>query len=58
MPEYSLSLLGGFKLSGPDGQRIELTSKKLLWDGPTMRFTNSDEANKFLRREYRPGWSV
>ena len=29
MPEYSLSLLGGFKLSGPDGQRIELTSKKL-----------------------------
>jgi DNA-binding SARP family transcriptional activator len=29
VPEYSLSLLGGFKLSGPDGQRIELTSKKL-----------------------------
>ncbi len=36
--------------------REELTTRKLMWDGPNMRFTNSDDANKFLRREYRPGW--
>ena len=36
--------------------RQELTSKKLLWDGPSMRFTNSETANKFLKREYREGW--
>ena len=33
--------------------REELTTKKLLWDGPNLRFTNSDTANKFLKREYR-----
>jgi hypothetical protein len=36
----------------------ELTRKKLLWDGPGLRFTNSDEANKYLRTEYRQGWSL
>jgi len=36
----------------------ELTRKRLLWDGPNLRFTNSDEANKFLRTEYRQGWSL
>ena len=38
--------------------REELTFKRLLWDGEAMRFTNSDEANKFLKREYRQGWGV
>jgi predicted dehydrogenase len=38
--------------------REEMTRKKLLWDGPNLRFTNSDEANKFLRNEYRQGWSL
>jgi predicted dehydrogenase len=38
--------------------REELTTKALLWDGPNLRFTNSDEANKFLRREYRAGWTL
>jgi hypothetical protein len=38
--------------------REELTTKKLLWDGAQMRFTNSSEANKFLRTEYRAGWSL
>ena len=37
--------------------REELTFKKLHWDGEAMRFTNSDEANKFLKREYRQGWT-
>jgi predicted dehydrogenase len=38
--------------------RQELTLKKLLWDSEAFRFTNSDEANAFLRREYREGWSL
>jgi predicted dehydrogenase len=32
--------------------------KKLLWDGPNMKITNDAEANKFLHREYRAGWSL
>jgi predicted dehydrogenase len=38
--------------------REEMTRKKLLWDPPNMKFTNSTEASKFLRREYRAGWSL
>lgn len=38
--------------------RQELTTRKLLWDAAAMRFTNSDEANRFLRREYRAGWTL
>ena len=38
--------------------REELTTKKLFWDGVNLRFTNSEEANKSLKREYREGWSL
>lgn len=38
--------------------REELTTKKLLWDSEQFKFTNSDEANKHLRREYRAGWKL
>jgi predicted dehydrogenase len=38
--------------------REELTTKKLLWDGVNLRFTNSEEANTFLKSEYRAGWSL
>ena len=38
--------------------REELTQKKLLWDAETLRFTNHEPANQFLRREYRSGWEV
>jgi predicted dehydrogenase len=31
---------------------------KLQWDGPGMRVTNDPPANRFLRREYRPGWTL
>jgi hypothetical protein len=34
------------------------TGKKLYWDGPNMRFTNNDEANKYLHRKYRRGWTL
>jgi hypothetical protein len=29
--------------------------KKLLWDGKNMKITNFDEANAFVKREYRSG---
>jgi len=30
--------------------------KKLLWDGNNMKITNFDDANQFVKREYREGW--
>ena len=31
---------------------------KLEWDGAKMRFTNNNEANKYLRPSFRKGWSL
>ena len=30
----------------------------LLWDGENMKITNFDDANQFVKREYRSGWHV
>ncbi len=30
--------------------------KKLLWDAPNMKITNFDEANQYVKRDYRQGW--
>jgi predicted dehydrogenase len=38
--------------------REDLTICRLAWDGPALRFTNLEDANKFVRREYRSGWSI
>jgi predicted dehydrogenase len=38
--------------------REDMTRYKLLWDAPNLRITNLPEANQFLRREYRKGWSI
>lgn len=32
--------------------------KKLLWDAKNMKVTNFDEANEFVKRTYREGWSL
>lgn len=32
--------------------------KKLLWDGIHMKITNFDDANQFVKREYRQGGSL
>lgn len=32
--------------------------KKLLWDAKNMKITNFDEANAFVKREYRAGWTM
>ncbi len=32
--------------------------KRLLWDARNMKITNFDEANAFVKRNYREGWSL
>jgi hypothetical protein len=32
--------------------------KKLLWDTQNMKVTNFDEANQFVKRQYREGWDL
>lgn len=60
-----------FELSGPMaevvllgniavrmGQQLYESGLKLYYDGPNMRITNMPEANKYIRREYRKGWTL
>ncbi len=35
-----------------------LGRKKLLWDAANMKVTNFEEANQFVKREYRNGWDL
>jgi predicted dehydrogenase len=35
-----------------------LGRKRLVWDAKNMKITNFDEANQFVKREYRDGWSL
>jgi predicted dehydrogenase len=55
-------LLAEVVLLGNVALRVELREKltrmKLLWDGPNMKITNLPEANQFLQREYRKGWTL
>ncbi len=41
--------------SAADPKKMEYPGRyiKLLWDGPNMKVTNFDEANQFVKREYR-----
>jgi hypothetical protein len=32
--------------------------KKVLYDGANMQFTNAPDANQYLTREYRSGWTL
>jgi predicted dehydrogenase len=38
--------------------REDLTLCRLEWDAENLRFTNLEEANRFLKRDYRPGWTL
>jgi len=49
-------LLGNVALR-PELQEA-MNQTKLLWDGPNLKITNIPEANEFLRREYRQGWTL
>ncbi len=43
-------------LLGNIALRVGQLGKKLEYDAEKMRFTNSDEANKYITKEYRKGW--
>ena len=43
-------------LLGVAVQRVP--GEKLQWDGKNLRFTNNDEANKYIHTPYRDGWSL
>ena len=58
-------LMGNLAIRSCDIQRkkdkdIEYPGRniKLVWDGPNMKITNFDEANQFVKRIYREGWSL
>ena len=38
--------------------REEMTKRVLTWDPIGLRFTNSEAATQFLRRNYREGWTL
>ncbi|MGN7719539.1 Gfo/Idh/MocA family protein [Chitinophaga sp. 22620] len=43
-----------------DGKGFDYPGRyiKLLWDGPNMKITNFDDANQFVKRTYRDGWTL
>ena len=53
-----------FDVSGPLTEIVLLgnlalrTGRRLEWDGPNMKVINFPEANKYVHREYREGWSL
>ncbi len=38
--------------------REDLTLYRLKWDAEQLKFTNLEDANKFVRNEYRTGWTL
>ena len=56
---------GDFLLAGPISDAFNLGAvslrmggARLVFDAATGKVTNRPEANKFLRRDYRPGWEL
>jgi len=53
-----------FDYSGPLSETILLgnvaarAGQKLFWDGPNFKITNISDGEKYLKREYREGWSL
>lgn len=54
-----------FDYSGPLSEMVlmgnlavRFPNQQLLWDGEKMEVTNSKEANTFVRRQYRQGWTL
>jgi predicted dehydrogenase len=48
--------LRSYAMQGPNGTTPG--RKTLLWDAKNMKITNFDEANQFVKREYREGWAL
>ena len=49
--------LRSYAMRDPEGRGFP-GRKKLLWDAKNMKITNFDEANQFVKREYRAGWKL
>lgn len=55
---------GSFLYAGPVTETILLGAvalrarRKVDYDSANMKITNYEEANKFLTRDYRPGWEI
>jgi hypothetical protein len=49
--------LRSYAMRGPNGEGYP-GRKKLLWDARNMKITNFDDANQFVKREYREGWTL
>ena len=54
-----------FDFSGPLSEMVlmgnlavRFPNQQLLWDGENMQVRNHKEANAFVRREYRGGWTL
>jgi hypothetical protein len=54
-----------FEESGPLSETVlmgnlavRFPDRRLLWDGEAMRVTNDEEADAYVRREYREGWTL
>lgn len=61
-PEIAMS---NFSYAGPLTETVVLgcvamrfAGRKLEWDGPNMKVTNIAEANQYLKRDYRKGWTL
>jgi hypothetical protein len=56
---------GDFQRAGPISDAVNLAcislrlgGRRLLWDSAGARITNVAAANRFLTRDYRPGWEI
>jgi len=57
--------ISNFDDSGPFAEMVLLGNlavrfpeRRLLWDGPNMKVTNDGDAQAFVTRKYRDGWSL
>lgn len=59
-------LIANLAIRGFDLQRLKTGTNvdypgrgiELLWNSEQLRITNFEEVNRFVKREYRPGWSL
>jgi predicted dehydrogenase len=49
-----------YNLQKKNGNRTQYPGRNitLMWDGANMKITNFDDANQFVKREYREGWKL
>jgi hypothetical protein len=54
-----------FNYSGPLSEMVlmgnlavRFPNRRLLWDGEKMQVTNDADANAYVRRQYRQGWTL